>query len=252
MIPVLPSTIDEVLIELDKICTESIEKNNYLGIFAYVYLRTTAQIRQGIIDRIFDNNERMEKMDVSFANKYLEAYHLFNQNETCSKAWHVPFLARKEKLTILQHLLMGMNAHINLDLAIAASGIAPGDEINSLKNDFMKVNDILAGLTDEMQTKTNRISWWMFLLDWVGGNTDEAVINFSMIKAREASWELACILAPLDNTSKLKKINEADNVISTLAGIIKHPPGLLLRNVLRFISRFEEKDVKKIMNGLKS
>jgi hypothetical protein len=35
-----------------------------------------------------------------------------------------------------------------------------------------------------------------------------------------------------------------------LADIIKQPPGRILSAVLKFISVFEEKDVKKIVTGL--
>jgi hypothetical protein len=247
----LPNTIDEVLAELDAIILETTNANDYLGIFAYVYRRTTAEIKKAIIEKQFADNERMEKLDVRFANKYISAYRNFrNSNGSVARAWAIPFLAGREKLTIMQHLLMGMNAHINLDLGVAASETAPGNEITGLKSDFMKVNDILADLTNEMQLRVGRISWWMFLLDRIGGNKDEAVINFSMIKAREAAWEFAVTLAPLQGDSRLMKLEQADAVTSALAGIINRPPGFILRYVLGFISLFEEKDVRRIVAGL--
>jgi hypothetical protein len=245
-----PQSIDQVINELDSIIDQTLHDNNYLGIFSYVYRRTTEQIRQAIVDKQFDDNARMEKMDVNFANKFLTAYQKFNNNETCSKSWSVPFKAKDEKLTIIQHLLMGMNAHINLDLGIAASEIAPGDAIHDVEKDFMKVNEILAGLTEEMEIKIGRISWWMFLLGWMGGKTDDAIVNFSIRKARDEAWEFACKLSSMDDAQKILKIEEVDTIISELAGIIRHPPGIILRNILRFISRFEENQVKKIIEGL--
>ncbi|MDP1623228.1 MAG: DUF5995 family protein [Bacteroidales bacterium] len=248
----LPHTIDEVLERLDRIIAETVSENNYLGIFAYVYRRTTAEIKKAINGKQFDDNERMELMDVAFANKYISAYENFKHSDgPVSLSWTVPFRAAAEKLTIMQHLLMGMNAHINLDLGIAAAETAPGSAIHGLKNDFMMVNEILAGLTDEMQVRVGRISWWMFLVDWLGGKNDEAVINFSMIKAREAAWDLACQLAVLtDEERKNSNIEKTDTVISALAEIIKRPPGLLLNAALKFISKFEEKEVKRILSGL--
>lgn len=246
-----PKSIDEVLFHLDAIILETLEDNNYLGIFAYVYRRTTAEIKKGIVEKQFADNERMERMDVTFANKYISAYRNFKASSgPVYGAWAIPFKAGPEKLTIMQHLLMGMNAHINLDLAIAAAETAPGNAINGLKGDFMKVNDILASLTNEMQMRVGRNSWWMFLADWFGEHKDEAVINFSMIKARQASWELACRLAMLNDDKRGTAIQGADMIVSALAGIIKQPPGRILKYVLKFISRFEEKDVKKIVAGL--
>jgi hypothetical protein len=247
----LPNSIDEVLQQLDEIILETVRDNNYLGIFAYVYRRTTAEIKKGIAEKRFEDNDRMQRLDVTFANKYISAYQNFKSSAgTVSRAWTIPFQSGSEKHTIMQHLLMGMNAHINLDLGIAASETAPGNAINGLKNDFMKVNDILAGLTNEMQARVGRISWWMFLLDWLAGHKDDSVINFSMVKAREASWNLACKLAGSTMEEQEVTITQTDTIISELAEIIKHPPGILLRNVLKFITRFEEQDVKKIIAGL--
>jgi hypothetical protein len=243
-------TIDQVLEELDKIIEQTVQENNYLGIFAYVYRRTTAQIRQAITDKQFENNERMEKMDVNFAGKYLDAYQKFNHNVDCPESWSVPFQARNEKLTIIQHLLMGMNAHINLDLGVAASETAPGETIHELENDFMKVNDILDSLTEEMEKRIGRVSRWMFLLGWIGGKTDDAIVNFSIRKARDEAWEFACKLSSLDEAGKLAKIETTDSIIASLAGIIRHPPGIILRSILKFISRFEEKQVRKIIEEL--
>ena len=247
----LPTSIDEVLQKLDEIILETVSDNSYLGIFAYVYRRTTAEIKKAIAEKQFEDNVRMEHMDVTFANKYISAYENFKTSVgPVSRSWKIPFKSGHEKLTIMQHLLMGMNAHINLDLGIAASETAPGDAINGLKNDFMKVNDILASLTKEMQVRIGRISWWMILVGKMGGKNEDAVINFSMIKAREAAWEFASRLAGLKDDEKKTAMDEADTIISDLAEIIKRPPGLILRTILNFISNFEEKDVKKIIAGL--
>ena len=137
----LPQSIDQVLIELDKIIETSIDQGDYLAIFGYVYRRTTAQIKAEILAKSFEDNERMEKLDVIFANRYLDAYHRFMNQQTLSKSWLVSFEARYEKLTILQHLLLGMSAHINFDLGIAAAQTAHNQNIKALKNDFMKVNE---------------------------------------------------------------------------------------------------------------
>ena len=42
-----------------------------------------------------------------------------------------------ERLTVLQHLLLGMNAHINLDLAVTVSNVATPETLDKLKDDFV-------------------------------------------------------------------------------------------------------------------
>ena len=244
------NTMDEVLQELDAIIAESIAENSYLGIFAYVYRRTTARVKQAIIEKQFEDNERMEILDVAFANLYLDAYHRFAGNQKTTFSWETSFRAGHDKITIIQHLLLGMNAHINMDLGIAAASIAPGDRIGALKNDFMKVNQILNSLVNEMQDRIAKVSRLMFILDWAGKNTDELIVNFSMAKAREQAWNLANVLANLPVTEKITTIAEVDDTISKLGALIKRPQGYIMHSALKLIAFFEEKNVTVIITKL--
>lgn len=243
-------TINEVLAELDRIIENTIVENNYLGIFAYIYRRTTVQIKKSIIEKQFEDNERMELMDVAFANLYLTAYQSYSNNLACSASWEVAFKAKFEKITIMQHLLLGMNAHINMDLGVAAATFSPGLSMPALKNDFMKVNQILNDLTNEMQDRISKVSRLMVVLDWMGKNTDELIINFSMVKAREQAWDFAGILSRTDAAERKSVMEANDKTIAGLGAIIKNPPGKLLKWALKFIRYFEDKNVKTIINGL--
>ncbi len=243
-------SIDEVLLELDRIIESTVAENNFLGIFAYVYRRTTAQVKLAISENQFEDNARMELMDVAFANLYLAAYYGFNTNQDCSAAWKAAFNSKNEKITIIQHLMLGMNAHINMDLGIAASSFATGLSMPALKNDFMMVNKILNDLTNEMQDRVTKVSWLMFIIDWMGKNTDEKIVNFSMVKAREQAWNLACVLSAGNESERNLSVEITDQAIAALAGIIKNPPGKLLKMALTLIAYFEEKEVKSIISKL--
>ncbi len=108
-----PVTISEVLEELDAILSECILTNSRLGYFAYVYRRTTAEIASEIAKGNFQNNEQLEEFDVAFANLYIDAYKAFKANKATRKVWEFSFQNQNEPLTILQHILLGMNAPIN-------------------------------------------------------------------------------------------------------------------------------------------
>jgi len=244
-------TINEVLTELDRIIDETVATDNSLGIFAYVYRRTTAQVKQAILDKQFEDNIRMEELDVAFANLYLTAYQQYSSGLHCSSSWLMAFEAKNKRITIMQHLLLGMNAHINLDLGIAAAKIAPGDSLPMLKSDFMKVNQLLTELVNEMQGRVAKVSRLMFLLDWAGKNTDEVIVSFSMVKAREQSWNLACVLAALPESERKSVIVISDRAVTALGSGIKNPPGRILKFVLKVIAWFEEKNVRTIIGRLR-
>lgn len=248
-----PSSIDDVIKRLDLIIQETIEANNYLGIFAFVYRRTTAKIQEAILEKRFEDNVRMEKFDVIFANRYINAYDNFKSQQPISKSWDTAFQVKNQPFTIIQHLMMGMNAHINFDLGLAAAEISPGNKIDELENDFMLVNQILQEIISEMQDRIAKVSRLMFLLDWIGKNKDEEIINFGIVKSRQFAWELANGIATLEFNKKAKNIliEKTDNTVAAFNKIIQRPPSRILHFVLRLISFFEEKSIVKIISNLR-
>ena len=248
----LPKTINEVLNELNTIVEQSIEENNRAGLFAYVYYRTTLQIKTAIEAGDFEDNKRMEDFDVVFANLYLKAYYDYKAKQPVSQAWQMAFDADLKNLSVLQHVLLGMNAHINLDLGISACQTMQGKNFLDLESDFVKVNAILASIVKELQTRIARVSPLLFLLDWVSGNKDEKIINFSMAKARQFAWHLAKDLWDLEDIAYKNRIQAADDFVTTLSqGVIK-PPGVLLPFVLEIIKRFESANIYKVIEALKA
>lgn len=258
-----PATIRDVLDELDRIVDTTIRDNSPLGVFAWIYRRTTAKIAEGIREGRFENPARMESFDVDFARRYIDAYWRYRdevrngdgdgEGAQVTGSWRVAFGAAADgRATLLQHLLLGMNAHINLDLGIAAAGIAPGGQIDALEADFMLVNDLLAELTDEMQERIGRASPLMFLLDWVGGRDDEAVVNWSIGKARRFAWRFARKLAAAgDPDERDALIARTDAQVAAIGTLVARPPGFLLPKALAFIRRFEEKDTAAVIERIR-
>jgi hypothetical protein len=127
-----PQTIDEVIAELDQIILRARNERDRLAFFATLYRNVTIKVKEGIAADLFEDGPRMEKLDVTFANRYLAALRSFRRGEPLSKCWLVSFqTAARWPPIILQHLLTGMNAHINLDL-----GIAPKPHENGTKQSF--------------------------------------------------------------------------------------------------------------------
>ncbi len=248
----IPSkTIDEVIGNLDLIINEAISQKNYLGVFAYVYQRTTVEIKEGLLDGRFENPKLMEVFDVTFANLYIEAYRNNELYIETPESWAIAFDVKMDRLAIIQHILLGMNAHINLDLAVAAAKVASGLEIINLKNDFMKVNQILSELTNTIQKGLGKASFVMKIVDIFLFKKDEKIINFSIKKSRDFAWVNALELALLDNIDRPSRIKEIDKKVADIGKLIKSPPGLILKGIMMFISIFEKRDIGKLIEKLK-
>jgi hypothetical protein len=245
------NTIQDVLRDLDEIIAESIKTNSRIGLFAYVYRRTTFEIASEISLGNFEDNQKLEDFDVAFAKLYLDAYNAYKKNQKVSASWAFAFEQANKPLTIVQHILLGMNAHINLDLAVAAATVMQGKDIHTLENDFNKVNDILYQITNELQDRLSRVSRLMFILDVIGKNKDEKIINFSMRKARNQSWKTAKRLWSLDQEDKEHAVSKIDRLVLLLSKHISSPKSLIIWLFLKIIQAFETKEVSLIISKLK-
>ncbi len=243
-------TIDEVIEQLDFVIARSILEKSRLGFFAVLYRGVTIKVKEGINAGHFDDGPRMEQFDVVFANRYLEALERYCGQDKPSESWLAAFHAAKAwRLLILQHLLLGINAHINVDLGVAAAQTCPGEKLPALKEDFNKINDILSELLDVVQDKIAKASPLMGLLDRIGGRSDEAIIKFSMERARDAAWHAAEKLAPLSRQQQVLEIAELDRRIVSMARRVRNP-GKFLTIATMLIKLAEDKNVPRIISAL--
>jgi hypothetical protein len=168
--------------------------------------------------------------------------------------WRVAFEAgRHSRPVILQHLLAGMNAHINLDLAIAAAATCPGPQIQGLKNDFDQINLLLAELVEPVERELAEVSPWIGLIGTFGGHAEGAIVNFDIRAARDFAWQRALRLANLQNSEEemalALTIMGMDWAIGELGKLILHP-GPLLQTGLLLVRVREESNAVKVMAAL--
>ena len=242
-------TIDEVIVLLKKIIEIEEQKSSPMAYFTILYHDVTVAVREAIREGRFEDNPRMEKLDVIFANHYFIAYDAYNNQEETSKSWQLAFQSTTLfSPTILQHILAGMNAHINFDLSQAVIDTSEG-EIMSLEHDFKLVNTILSEQVDAVQDKLAKVWPIMRLLDWIAGKTDEAVIDFSMVKAREAAWKNAEALFLLSAEEKKAYRIEMDKKGEYYGNKVINPP-LLVRGITFLIRIGEGWDVQKKITKL--
>lgn len=250
-IPGLARTIDEVIAHLDDIIARSIQDGSRLGYFAALYRKVTVKVKEGIAQGRFDDGPRMERLDVTFANRYLEAMDQYRQRQQPTRCWVVSFKAAAAwRPIILQDLLLGMNAHINFDLGIAAAEVCPGAELPSLQHDFNEINNILAALVGEVESEINEVSPWINFLDHIDPKADTAIVNFRMDKARACAWDLATKLAPLSPSQWKPILDLRDLEMTALADLVWHPVGLIFKLGLFVIRSRESSDVARVISLL--
>ncbi|HMO34287.1 MAG TPA: DUF5995 family protein [Lacibacter sp.] len=239
-------TIDQVLERLDAITDACYRGGDCLGIFSAVYRRTTAAVQEAISAGRFEDPQRLEHLDVVFALRYLEAYDAYCQGVPASRSWTVAFeAARQHRLGLMQHLLLGMNAHILLDLGIAAAAVCPRDSIYSLERDFRTINEVLVGLIDEVQADIGRHSPVWRLLDRAGWRLDETLVAAGIRRARHQAWQEACALAFLEGDEREQRMALLDARVARQARHIVRGP-LPARPLLWLIRKTERNPLQAI------
>lgn len=233
--PQQSASIEEIIKRLNSIVRETKAEHSPLGYFAALYRKVTVEVKADIDARLFDDNLRMERLDVIFANRYLAAYDALHARRAPTRAWALAFEAGQEWWPIvLQHLLLGMNAHINLDLGIAAARVAPGDQLSALQRDFDRINTVLARLVGEVQEELGQIWPFLRVLICKLGSVDDTLINFSMTRARDGAWKVARQLAALDRDAQEREIVVLDERVADFGRRIQHP-GFLGRCITRLV-----------------
>lgn len=247
------ASIQEVIDQLGVIISWAEEENNALGYFPYLYQQVTISVAEGIKSGRFEDGARMERLDVIFANRYFAALHQYFLGDKPTTSWQLAFdVAEKGQAVVLQHILLGINAHINLDLGLAAGKTSPGAGIEELDEDFKEINRLLGEKINEVQASLNRLSIIWKILDVVGAKQDEVLASFSIKAARKCAWKIARKAAKLDDTEIGPFINLTDQETFLRGRMIAHPPSLLIRGFIWMMVRLETDQTKEVLRLLKS
>lgn len=240
-----PQTIADVVTALQQIVKQCKAQRSRSGYFAALYLRMTQAVQTGIQKGMFEDGPRMEKLDVVFANRYLDAFAAYGLKQKCNSSWQWAFDGCiNANLTVIQQLMLGINTHINLDLAIAAAHTCPGNGINALEKDFNRINDVIGSLVDDIQQSLEGVWPPMKLLARVAGGRQEAVLNFSIDTARKTAWANATMLAHMNAFQQPLYIDKMDAMVREVGKKIVNP-GIIASFMLKQIQRSEFEDVAR-------
>tara|TARA_Y100000385_G_C12925687_1_gene564539 strand:- start:172 stop:963 length:792 start_codon:yes stop_codon:yes gene_type:complete len=243
--------IDHCVLKMQDIIHWSVKNDSHLGYFAILYQTVTKKVKNEIEQGRFENNDLMTAMVSNFANRYLIAINEYFENDnSVSKSWDKSFnLKNPQDYCVLQHLMLGMNAHIIFDLAISSAAVAPNEKIFDFKKDFLIINDILIGMIDEMQEMISKVFWIMKPLDFMLGRLDEKIAAHIIFLARNKAWDLARLIALSDEEHKGAILEEMEMEATFISHRILSPSGAL-KLFSKFLILFESNDVSINLNRM--
>ena len=122
------SAIDDLIGRMESLLAPLVETGDERRHFLATYLRTTRAVRAEIARGGFVDGPWTERWDMAFAELYLDALEVWDATGDAPGPWSVAFSAAEaERVPPLRHLLLGMNAHINLDLPQALIAVIPDE-----------------------------------------------------------------------------------------------------------------------------
>jgi hypothetical protein len=200
-------TLDDVVAGLSALEAGYREQRDRRAIFATLYGVVSAEVRERVRRGGFEDPAWVHRYAVSFANLYRAALLAWDGGRFTDlpKAWRLAFEAGAgDRGFILQHLLLGINAHVNHDLPYAIDGIGIGADRASRYRDHAAVNEVLASVTERATARIASLyAPGLTAADDCAGQIDEMLSLFSLRVARDSAWESSIALA--NATSPLER-----------------------------------------------
>lgn len=206
------------------------------GYFAAMYSRVTLAVQQRTASGTFDDAARMERFVARFARRYTDAFWARAAGQPTTRSWALAFdAAGQSGPLVLQHLALGMNAHINLDLGIVAAELARPGPVETLAGDFGAINDVLAHLVDRCQDALVAASPALGLVDQLLDRHDENLARFSLRVARDGAWRFAQQLADAGDADWPMVIAQRDTAVADVGArlLTRAGPADSVRRILR-------------------
>jgi hypothetical protein len=156
--------------------------------FALLYLRTTEAMHDANTAGEFSDRVLWDQVVIpTFANYYLDAYAAWKRGDTqdVDVAWRIAFRTEPERLNCTQMIWLGINAHVNNDLAFMIEQVGP----RYTYPDHKRVDDVLVRTRPVVYPEIQQV-----LCHGLFSETVPATADLNIFAWRELAWSNAELL----------------------------------------------------------
>ena len=215
------------------------------GYFPALYCRVTKRVMTDAAAGRFNDSERIGAFVRGFAARYLDAR---TSPATAPACWRASFaMTADASLLVVQHLFLGINAHVNFDLAQTVVDLADqtGD-LTSIRPDFNGINAVLHDTYNDVMDDLDRVTRWTGKVAAMGGGH---LFNFGLRTARDQAWRTAELLHATTPDTRPTEVASLDRLTSVLAYLITRPT-IPFRWIAGAARRLETHDSAKVTKAL--
>ena len=189
---------DETHRRLRELLTAFEARDDRRAVFLTIYARMTGAVAQGMEADSFRDPDWVGEYLVAFANLYRVAVRDFETGDLGSLAdpWQLAFeAAERGDSLVLQDAALGVNAHVNYDLALALEEVGVSPDREDRYEDHSAVTGVIRGLVDEAQDGlADRDAAGLATVDESLGRLDERLSVFTIDECRDSAWRTACAM----------------------------------------------------------
>lgn len=189
---------DPLIQRMSSLITQWEQAHDRRSIFLSCYRLMTTNVLVAVDEHRFHDGQWVSRLLHHFAKYYFDALELFNLHSADTpQVWRlVHRAARQKKVMTLQHLMLGVNAHINYDLVFTLydllapewKTLSPEQRQQRLA-DHTLVNTIIGESIDAVQDQViDQHSPWFKLVDKLLGPTDEWLTSHLIAHWRTEVW----------------------------------------------------------------
>ena len=246
--PIDVTAVDELIKRLQSVVDQAQHDGSRTGYFASLYTRITIAVRRAITAGAFDDGAAVVQLDLAFARRYLTALDCYRRGDAAiSPPWAVALGATDRRdLSIVQHMALALNAHLNFDLGMAAFEALGAHDLWDAHGDFERVNDVLESVVAAVEKEIALVSPILRVVGGLSPALATWLIDFGLVEARALAWQFAGTLAGArDDAARAALVDRRAHEVASLCSAIKQDR---LRNVsFRLIASVEEKDVRRVI-----
>jgi hypothetical protein len=206
--------------------------------FHATYLRTTEAVRAELDAGGFDDTAWVERWDVAFARFYLDALRADLLGAPLPGPWATAFAAGDGAAPPLQHVLLGMNAHINYDLPQALLAVISDAEFDDAPlmarraADHRHIDDVLAALADRREALPDAPAARPTVTERLLAPANRLATKRFLTEARAKVWANARVLAAArrrDQADFAQRLAELERLSAARVADLTRPGNVLLR-----------------------
>jgi hypothetical protein len=194
-VPPMFFRVDDVIDGLMMLERQLLAREDRRGLFVSVYLQSNLTIREWIVRDRFLEGARVSSCLVAFANTFREALSRYESGayDAVPAPWRDAFAAAgANACSLFQHVMLGINAHINRDLPHALLDARVDVHCDRSVADHWRVGDALQAATPRVRERLAVLYERRLLLaNSLFGRQIDRRVDLAFRGARAMAWTLA-------------------------------------------------------------